>query len=90
MAAERANKAPIIDLSRERERRDRSARSTKAPTAYLTVAEFCTEMDIARSTFYDWRAKRSAPKCIKLPNGELRIRRTEFERWLDEHEERVA
>jgi hypothetical protein len=35
------------------------------------------------STFYDWRAKGRAPRCIKLPNRDLRIRRTELERWLD-------
>ncbi len=58
--------------------------------AYLTIAEFCEEMCIARSTFYDWRAKRRAPRCIKMPNGELRIRRSEFERWLDSHEEGMA
>jgi hypothetical protein len=38
----------------------------------------------------DWRAKRRAPRCIKMPNGELRIRRSEFERWLDSHEEGTA
>jgi excisionase family DNA binding protein len=48
----------------------------------LTIAELCEELRIARSTFYDWRAKGRAPRCIKLPNGDLRIRRTEFERWL--------
>ena len=58
--------------------------------AHLTIAEFCEEMRVPRSTFYDWRAKRRAPRCIKMPNGELRIRRSEFERWLDEHEERTA
>jgi excisionase family DNA binding protein len=55
--------------------------------AHLTIAEFCEEMRIARSTFYDWRAKRRAPRCIKMPNGELRIRRSEFERWLESLEE---
>jgi predicted DNA-binding transcriptional regulator AlpA len=58
--------------------------------AHLTIAEFCEEMRIARSTFYDWRAKRRAPRCIKMPNGELRIRRSEFERWLDSLEEKKA
>ncbi|GII03109.1 helix-turn-helix transcriptional regulator [Planobispora takensis] len=53
----------------------------------LTVAEFCAELGISRSTFYDWRAKRRAPKCITLPNGSLRIRRAEFERWLSERED---
>jgi predicted DNA-binding transcriptional regulator AlpA len=52
----------------------------------MTVAEFCAELGIARSTFNDWRAKGSGPRCIKLPNGEIRIRRVEFERWLNARE----
>jgi predicted DNA-binding transcriptional regulator AlpA len=58
--------------------------------AHLTVAEFCDEMLIARSTFYDWRAKSRAPRCIRMPNGELRIRRAEYERWLETLEEKAA
>ena len=54
---------------------------------HLTVNEFCDEMGVARSTFYDWRAKGRAPKCLKLPNGELRIRRTEADRWINGCEE---
>lgn len=53
----------------------------------LTLAELCDELQVARSTFYDWRAKGHAPRCIKLPNGDLRIRRSDLERWLAEHEE---
>ena len=53
----------------------------------LTIAQLCNELGISRSTFYEWRAKGRAPRCIKLPNGEIRIRRTEFERWLDSLEE---
>jgi excisionase family DNA binding protein len=49
---------------------------------HMTVAEFCSELVVSRSTFYDWRAKGRAPRCIKLPNGDLRIPRAEFERWL--------
>lgn len=50
---------------------------------HLTLADVCDELGIARSTFYDWRAKGRAPKCIKLPNGELRIRRTDLDLWLE-------
>ncbi|GAT67813.1 excisionase [Planomonospora sphaerica] len=49
----------------------------------LTLAELCEELQISRSTFYDWRAKGRAPRCLKLPNGDLRIRRADFERWLN-------
>lgn len=54
---------------------------------FLTVAELCAELGVARSTFNDWRAKGTGPRCIKIPNGELRIRRTELDRWLDAREE---
>ncbi|MFD9092389.1 helix-turn-helix transcriptional regulator [Streptomyces collinus] len=53
----------------------------------LTLAEVCEELSISRSTFYDWRAKRRAPRCIKLPNGDLRIRRSDLDHWLDDRED---
>jgi excisionase family DNA binding protein len=53
----------------------------------LTIAQLCKELGVSRSTFYEWRAKGRAPRCIKLPNGQIRIRRAEFERWLDSLEE---
>jgi excisionase family DNA binding protein len=51
--------------------------------ARLTVQDICSELGISRSTFYEWRAKGRGPRCIRLPNGELRIRREALERWLD-------
>jgi hypothetical protein len=42
---------------------------------------------LPKSTFHDWRAKGRAPRCIKLPNGSLRIRRSELDRWLDARED---
>ncbi len=60
------------------------------PAARLTVHDLCTELGISRSTFYEWRAKGRAPRCIKLPNGEIRIRRADFENWLDSLEEVAA
>lgn len=53
----------------------------------LTVVQVCAELGVSRSTFYEWRAKKRAPRCIKLPNGDLRIRRVELERWLSAHED---
>jgi len=63
----------------------RSATLREAPTPepkMITVDQFCAELIISRSTFYDWRAKGRAPECTKLPNGELRILRTDYEQWL--------
>jgi excisionase family DNA binding protein len=53
----------------------------------LTVAEVCADLGISRRTFYEWRAKGTAPRCITLPNGSLRIRRSEYQRWLTAREE---
>jgi excisionase family DNA binding protein len=50
---------------------------------HLTVSELCAELGISKSTFYDWRAARKAPRCIKLPNGGLRVRRADLESWLE-------
>jgi len=58
-----------------------------AQRGHLTVAEVCAELGVARSTFYDWRASKKAPPCFRLPNGDLRIRRAEFDRWLQSLQE---
>jgi len=55
---------------------------TKNMPRHMTIADLCAELGISRSTFYEWRTKRKAPRCLKLPNGDLRIRRTDFENWL--------
>ena len=54
-----------------------------AQRRFLTVAEFITELQIARSTFDEWRAKGIGPSWLKLPNGQLRCRRSDFESWID-------
>jgi excisionase family DNA binding protein len=56
------------------------------PNEKLTVSELCTELKISRSTFYDWRQKGRGPKCIRLPNGGLRIRRRDLDAWLGSQE----
>ena len=57
----------------------------------MTVAEVLDELNgVARSTFNKWRAVGIAPKVIKLPNGEIRIRRSVFDAWLSEREESAA
>ncbi|MEV0291009.1 helix-turn-helix domain-containing protein [Kribbella sp. NPDC050820] len=51
--------------------------------AHLTIADVCADLGVARSTFYDWRAAKKGPRCIKLPNGDIRIRTADYERWLE-------
>ena len=55
---------------------------TDISRVHLTIADVCAELGVARSTFYDWRSAKKAPRCIKLPNGDIRIRRVDLERWL--------
>jgi predicted DNA-binding transcriptional regulator AlpA len=57
------------------------------PRDKLTVGEVCADLQIAQSTFYEWRTKGTGPRCIKLPNGQLRIRRVDLETWLDARED---
>lgn len=55
----------------------------------LTIADICVDLAVSRSTFYEWRTKGRGPRCIKLPNGDIRVNRTEYERWLTTLEEAV-
>jgi excisionase family DNA binding protein len=66
---------------------DDMATSSPVQRGHLTIADVCAELGIARSTFYDWRAARKAPHCFRLPNGGLRIRRSELDRWLESLQE---
>jgi excisionase family DNA binding protein len=52
---------------------------------WLTVAEVCAELQIARSTWEKWRQKGAAPKAVRLPSGKLRVRRDWLDAWLDDH-----
>ncbi len=48
----------------------------------LTIPEVTAELKVSRSTFYHWRQTGKAPRCIKLPNGDIRVRRTDLDAWL--------
>jgi predicted DNA-binding transcriptional regulator AlpA len=41
--------------------------STTITRKHLTIADLCDELGIARSTFYDWRAKGRAPGASNSP-----------------------
>lgn len=48
----------------------------------FTVEEFCAELKVSKDTFYHWRKVGTAPICHRLPNGELRISRSDRDAWL--------
>ncbi|GIE33511.1 excisionase [Actinoplanes italicus] len=56
----------------------------------LTVPEVLAKFRVPRSTWYQWRQTGRAPRVFKLPNGELRVRRSVFEDWLTGLESEAA
>jgi excisionase family DNA binding protein len=48
----------------------------------LNVEQVAEELGISRSTFYRWRCLRKGPDALKLPNGQIRIRRSALEQFL--------
>ena len=58
----------------------------------LTVSQVLAVLgDVSRRTFYRWRETGKAPEAIRLPNGELRIWRSDLNAWLDRlREDRAA
>lgn len=58
------------------------------PRELLSLAQVLAELGdergpLARSTFDDWRARGVAPRVMKLPNGQLRVDRTDLDAWID-------
>ena len=68
----------------------RTAQYPAKPAALLTLDEVLEELAVPRSTFFRWKATGVAPKTIKLPNGSLRVRRRDLEKWLAAHEETIT
>ncbi len=67
---------------------ERSEGATPVPRKdFLTLADFLEEMDVPKSTFFRWKAVGQAPRTYKLPNRQIRIRRSDFESWLKSREE---
>lgn len=56
----------------------------------LTVPEVLAELRVPRSTWFHWRQTGKGPRVIKLPNGQLRVRRSALGRWLGDLEQDAA
>lgn len=56
----------------------------------MTVPDVIAELGVPRSTYYRWRQLGIGPRSIKLPNGQVRVRRTDLDEWLSRHEETAA
>jgi predicted DNA-binding transcriptional regulator AlpA len=54
----------------------------------LTVAQVLEELGgVSRRTFYRWRELGRAPVCVRLPNDELRVWRSDLVAWLNARRE---
>lgn len=51
--------------------------------SHLKLADVLNELDMSRAAFYRLRARGEAPRCLKLPNGQLRFRQHDVDTWLD-------
>jgi predicted DNA-binding transcriptional regulator AlpA len=51
-------------------------------TNLLKLPAVLEELGMSRAAFYRMRARGNGPKLIKLPNGQLRCRRDDLDKWL--------
>ncbi|WP_405789687.1 helix-turn-helix domain-containing protein [Streptomyces sp. NBC_00029] len=56
----------------------------------LKLLEVLAEIGMSRAAFYRMRARGQGPRLIKLPNGQLRVRRADLDAWLSGCEEAAA
>jgi predicted DNA-binding transcriptional regulator AlpA len=57
----------------------------------MTVPEVLAALNnVSRRTFYRWREIGVAPECVRLPNGELRVWRSDLRAWLERQREAAA
>ena len=56
----------------------------------LKLPEVLEEIKMSRAAFYRMRARGEAPKLRKLPNGQLRVRRTDLDAWWEDCERAAA
>ncbi|MCU7823853.1 helix-turn-helix transcriptional regulator [Kitasatospora sp. DSM 101779] len=60
------------------------------PDPKLKLAAVLEEIDMSRSAFYRMAARGHGPKLIKLPNGQIRVRRSDLDAWWTAREHSTA
>ncbi|MET8221865.1 helix-turn-helix transcriptional regulator [Streptomyces sp. NPDC004082] len=56
----------------------------------LKLDEVLAEIKMSRAAFYRMRARGQAPRIHKLPNGQLRVSRTDLDAWWQHCGDRAA
>ena len=54
------------------------------------MIEVLEDLGVPRSTMNDWRARGQGPRFVKLPGGQLRLSRVEYEAWCADLQEAAA
>jgi predicted DNA-binding transcriptional regulator AlpA len=72
-----------ITLSAERKKMSKQS-------SWLSFKDVLEELGVARSTMNDWRARGQGPRFVKLPGGQLRLSRVEYDEWCANLQEAVA
>jgi len=57
-------------------------RRSSADDRLLTIPQVIVELGVSRATFYRWRSRRKGPASLRLPNGSIRIRRSDLDAFL--------
>jgi excisionase family DNA binding protein len=55
---------------------------TGEPDELLTIGEVITGLRVSRATFYRLRRLGAGPAWLRLPGGQVRVRRSALEDWL--------
>ncbi|GGO55387.1 excisionase [Streptomyces daqingensis] len=61
-----------------------------ARSQMLKLPEVLEEIGMSRAAFYRMRARGKAPRLVKLPNGQLRVRRSDLDDWWADCEQSTA
>ena len=67
----------------------RQEKEMKKPS-WLSMKEVLEDLGVPRSTMNDWRARGQGPRFVKLPGGQLRLSRVEYEAWCADLQEAAA
>lgn len=59
-------------------------RDERDPFDWLTVPDILTDLDIPLSDWQEWEATGQAPSGVVFPDGEVRVSRLAYDRWLDQ------
>ncbi|MFJ4794809.1 helix-turn-helix transcriptional regulator [Kitasatospora purpeofusca] len=57
---------------------------------HLKLPAVLSEIEMSRSAFYRMIARGKGPRLLKLPNGQIRVRRTDLDAWWATLEQGIA